>query len=137
MYISHGIATNNELQFMKYLREITNFLEENPMDKLALNVVETYTYHSFKEIKEMVHLKSINNLFSKALVYAIKIGDIQIGQDLADLSKRKQIHLSITHTEIQSLVLEEAFVLIEKLVCANAKLLTDVNSLDVDELLQA
>ena len=69
---------------------------------------------------------------SKALVYAITIGQMKIGEDLVALSKEKRIFLSITHEEISLLILARAHTLIEKMVYANVKLLIDENNLDVD-----
>ena len=81
---------------------------------------------------EMVHLKTVNDLVSKALVYAITIGQLKIGEDLVGLSKEKRIFLSITNEEMSLLILAQAHVLIEKMVFANAKLLIDKNTMDID-----
>ena len=53
----------------------------------------------------MIHLKSINDLFSKALVYAITIGEMKMAEDLIDMSKQKRIFLAITYEEVTLLIL--------------------------------
>ena len=54
---------------------------------------------------EMVHSKTVNNLMSRALVYAITTGQMKVGEDLVALSKEKRIFLAITHEEMSLLIL--------------------------------
>lgn len=101
----------------------------DPSDKLALEIVEVYAAHSYKEIKDMMHLKSINSFISRGLVYAITTNRMQIGEDIVTESIEKRIILSISHEEVGLLIINEAHALIEKLVCSNAKLITNETDL--------
>ena len=78
---------NEELQFVKFLRKVTNYSNENPDHALAKALVNVYGQANFDECDDLVHVSSVKILFSEALKFTIDRKRDIVAFDLIQYSK--------------------------------------------------
>lgn len=87
MVICHSIAVNEELQFVKFLRKVTNYISENPTHAMAKALLDVYGQANFDECDDLVHISSVKILFSEALKFSIDRKRDIVAFDLIQYSK--------------------------------------------------
>ena len=92
---------------------------------------------SYRNISQYLLVKKVRTFFSMALRYSIQIKRELISNDILILAKHKFIQISITEVEMEVLLLNKMYDMIERLILGNTLLETDASHLDVDEIFQA
>lgn len=137
MMVCHSIAVNDELNFNKFVKKLKVILSQDPDNDDARDMLRFFVPISWRKIPQFLLLKEVRKFMSQAIQFSIRIKREIITNDILNLSKSRFIQVNITDTEMEILIREEMYDMIEKLILGNILLMTDASHLDVDEMFQA
>ena len=91
MIICHSIATEEELTFVKYLKNLMDYIDyaqEGEDISLGRELYKVYSGSRFDEVNDLVHISSVKIFFSEALKFAIGMQKDEIAFNLIQYSKQ-------------------------------------------------
>lgn len=125
MILCHSIASDDELQFVKFMRKLGQQLKYDPKDERAGRALRLYAGKPFMEVRNLGPVKKARECMNEALWFAIKSRRETIAFDLIGFAKDSAFSLTISEVEVQLLVKGEMWELIEDLVKTNSFLSID------------
>lgn len=137
MMLCQAIALEDEHQFLKFLKNMTQILRDNPQDPMALRALSLYAGKEFVEVRVIGPIKDMRESINDALWFAIELGRESIGFDLIQFAKNSAISLAITEVQLQLLIKGEMYELIEDLIRTNVFLSIDetkISGMDLFEI---
>lgn len=87
--------------------------------------------------EDLIHLKAIREVLSEALRTSIRLNREVISLDLLLFARSRLVNLSITDNELEILIHDKMYVVIEKLVIFNSNLIRALNKMSGKEIFQA
>jgi hypothetical protein len=115
LIMCHGISVNNELQFTKALQKLGAQSQNDLSDYKASMVFELMYGKSFEQIQHFYSIQ-FRNLMSESLQLAIRRQREVIAHDLLLFAHTRLYSLSISDKEIEFLVLNEMYHLVQEMI---------------------
>ena len=137
MIICHSIATGDELTFVKFMRNASLQLQEDPNDERCQQVLRLFAGKTFRAARDLHHSQAMRAAMNEALTFSIERKREVIAFDLCQFTRERGSQLTIREQEMERLIKDQMFALIERLVKSNCLLSVDSRNLDVDELFAA
>ena len=101
-----------------------------------VDVIEVFSQVQWDELDDQTKTIKAKRLFDMAIRIAIDQHKVQEAFDLIHYAKEHGFYLAVTEAQVEVMIKEKMYDLIETLVMTNSLLKIDPHNLDVDDLFQ-